>query len=434
MKKMTRLVRGVNDLATVNPALAAEFAEDLNAGLTAKDIAAHSRKKVIWRCATKGHVWSATVDSRSKCGCPFCSGKRPVVGETDLATVNPDLAAELVNELNEGITAQDVTAYSHKKLWWKCVRGHMWETTVNKRSYGTECPYCAGKRPIPGETDLATVNPDLAAELADDLNNGITAEQLSEYSNRRVAWRCKKGHVWKTTVCNRSNGTKCPYCSGRRPIAGETDLATVNPTLAAELADDLNDGIMAEHLTAHSERKMMWRCEQGHEWSATVNNRSEGKGCPYCAGRRPIVGETDLATVNPALAAELANDLNNGVTAEQLMAYSDKKLMWRCKEGHVWGATVMDRSYGTGCPYCAKKLPVVGKTDLATVYPGLAAELVDELNDGVTAETVTAHSSKKLFWRCENGHVYRASVNKRSYGRNCPFCAKKTPYSKKHMK
>ena len=99
MKKMTRLVRGVNDLATVNPALAAEFAEDLNAGLTAKDIAAHSRKKVIWRCATKGHVWSATVDSRSKCGCPFCSGKRPVVGETDLATVNPDLAAELVNEL-----------------------------------------------------------------------------------------------------------------------------------------------------------------------------------------------------------------------------------------------------------------------------------------------------------------------------------------------
>ena len=142
MKEKKKLMHGAGDLATVNPALAAEFAEDLNEGLTAKDLTAHSRKKVNWRCA-KGHVWSARVDSRSAGnGCPFCNGKRPVVGENDLATVNPALAAELANDLNGGLTAKDFTTHSNKKVKWRCAKGHIWSAMIQRRSNGSGCPYC----------------------------------------------------------------------------------------------------------------------------------------------------------------------------------------------------------------------------------------------------------------------------------------------------
>ena len=34
-----------------------------------------------------------------------------------------------------------------------------------------------------------------------------------------------------------------------------------------------------------SKKKVWWTCENGHSWQATVHVRSEGSGCPYCAGK-----------------------------------------------------------------------------------------------------------------------------------------------------
>nr|DAH50616.1 MAG TPA: endonuclease [Caudoviricetes sp.] len=53
---------------------------------------------------------------------------------------------------------------------------------------------------------------------------------------------------------------------------------------------------------------MEFYCSKGHRWSAIVttvlNNHS---GCPYCCGRLPIVGETDLWTTRPDIASLLLN-------------------------------------------------------------------------------------------------------------------------------
>ena len=114
---------------------------------------------------------------------------------------------------------------------------------------------------------------------------------------------------------------------------------------------------------------------------AKVKSRSDGNGCPYCTGRYPIVGETDLATVNPILASELADDLNDGLTAKDLTAHSRKKVNWRCVEGHIWFASVDSRSNGNGCPYCTGKLPVIGKCCLCVglIKPIHVATLNDQI-------------------------------------------------------
>ena len=51
-------------------------------------------------------------------------------------------------------------------------------------------------------------------------------------SEKKVWWKCSKGHEWQATIDGRSKGNGCPYCSGRYSIKGENDLQTANPELA----------------------------------------------------------------------------------------------------------------------------------------------------------------------------------------------------------
>jgi hypothetical protein len=132
-------------------------------------------------------------------------------GVNDLATVRPDLAAQLVNPSD----AETVTDSSHKKLLWFCETGHSrreWEARVDNRSKGKGCAVCAGKAVIPGWNDLGTVNPDLAEQLVDPSE----ASTVTRSSTNRLLWFCDTGHPryeWEAKVNNRSNGTGCPTCA-----------------------------------------------------------------------------------------------------------------------------------------------------------------------------------------------------------------------------
>lgn len=258
---------GETDLATTHPELAAQLVDQsLAATLTAG-----SNRKVRWQCE-RGHRWPAAVANRaSGRGCPFCSGRQAIPGETDLATMRPDLAAQLVDHA----LAVRLTLGSHRRVEWQCERGHRWITSVAHRVSGTGCEQCIGKRATPGETDLATTHPELAAQLVDQ----SLASTLTAGSNKRVRWRCRGHHEWTATVASRVAGNGCKYCAGRAAWPGESDLATTNPGLAAELVD----ASLATELRAGSDRKVRWRCRLGHEWDASAANRSKGKGCPECA-------------------------------------------------------------------------------------------------------------------------------------------------------
>lgn len=103
--------------------------------------------------------------------------KKLMRGFNDLETVDSRLASELADDLNEGITAQDVTADSAKRLWWRCPSGHIWQESVKKRRHGHGCPYDCGKLMWFGPQNLGITNPALAAGFAEDLNSRETNEK-----------------------------------------------------------------------------------------------------------------------------------------------------------------------------------------------------------------------------------------------------------------
>ena len=152
-------------------------------------------------------------------------------------------------------------------------KGHEWSATIGSRTSGVGCPYCSGKAVIQGETDLATTHPDLVTEVVQG-----DPTKVSAGSEKRFRWRCDEGHEWDAIVANRANGVGCPVCSNQLLSVGHNDLATVRPDLVRQLVDTDPTTVLAG-----SARKCRWRCDEGHEWTTAVNARMSGRGCPSCA-------------------------------------------------------------------------------------------------------------------------------------------------------
>jgi len=282
-----KVFKGFNDITTINPKLEAEWDYDKNGSLTPYSFTKGNHTKVWWKCK-KGHEWEASIINRAVQGngCPICSGHMVKEGYNDLATVNPKLASEWDVEKNE-LKASEVTKGSKKIVWWRCSKGHGWQTSVNNRSRGINCPICDHKKLLIGYNDLATMHPQIASEWHPIKNGNLTPSQVINGSKLIAWWICDKGHEWQVSINSRtSSDSKCPICQGKKVLAGYNDLATVNPALASQW-DYINNGDLSPMLvTVGSGKKVWWRCLSGHTWQATVKERNRGTGCPFCYKER----------------------------------------------------------------------------------------------------------------------------------------------------
>lgn len=128
-------------------------------------------------------------------------------------------------------------------------------------------------------------------------------------------------------------------------------LASVHPELIPEWSEK-NLPLTPDKITFGSNKRVWWKGACGHEWETSVKARSKGEKCPICSGARVIEGINDLATLKPLLAQEWSK--KNKLKPTEVSVASHKKIIWKCKHGHEWEASVKSRTVnGTGCPYCS---------------------------------------------------------------------------------
>jgi len=260
-------------------------------------------------------------------------------------------------------------------------------------------------------------------------NGDLNPLQLTPGSNKKVWWKCSLGHEWETKICTRSEQhTNCPYCGGYKVLKGFNDLATTHPELVKEW--DYEKNIITPDM-AKSTVKYWWKCLKGHSWQADVHHRKMGRGCPICKNilgadkrSKPSRGN-DLATVNPDLAYEWNYEKNGSLKPQDVAVKANKKVWWRCKQGHEWLEVVYARSSNhTGCPICSNHRLLIGFNDLATKRPDLAAEWHPTKNGDLKPTDVFSSEGRKVWWLCKNGHAYEASINTRnSINTGCPYCS-----------
>lgn len=349
-----RVLSGFNDLATLNPKLAAEWHPTKNEKVSATEIASQSNLKVWW-LGTCGHEWEATVNSRhGGKGCCFCSNKKILLGFNDLVTTHPDLAAEWHPTKNGNVKPDQVSAGSGFKVWWLGICGHEWNTSLVKRKSGTKCPFCSNNQILTGFNDLASTHPLLAGEWHPTKNGQLKPTQVISGSIKRYWWLGSCGHEWEAGLHSRVLESSCPFCSNQRVLAGFNDLTTTNPVIATEWHPTKNGSYRPEQVMSGSIKKYWWLGSCGHEWEASLHHRSGRKqGCPFCNNQRVLAGFNDLATTHPLITTEFHPTKNGQSKVTQIISGSDKNYWWKCTKDHEWKASPYNRTKGgTGCPHC----------------------------------------------------------------------------------
>lgn len=355
-------------------------------------------------------------------------GTKCIAGVNDLATLLPDIAAQWHPEKNRDVTPQAVQPGSNFRAFWRCEKGHEWSAVVYSRTLGSGCPVCAGKKVVSGVNDLLTLRPEIAKQWHPSKNGYLKPEDVTPFSNRKVWWLCGKGHEWIASIKGRGSGTKscgCPICSNRKVLPGYNDIASQYPELKSQWHPTKNGKLMPENVVIGSNRKVWWRCENGHEWESAVFTRTnKNVNCPVCTNRIIQAGFNDFATLRPDIAAEWHPTKNGSLLPTEVSLNSKRKVWWRDALGHEWKAALSDRILqGSGCPYCAGRMVLPGFNDLATIEPALAEEWFYPLNHGLTPKDVTAGSRKNVWWKASCGHAWPAPIVRRTVNHSrCPFC------------
>ncbi len=377
-----------NSLAAMRPELVCEWS-DKNLLLTPDKITYGSNKIVWWKAAC-GHEWQTSVKARSKGeNCPICSGARVIEGINDLATLKPELAQEW-SDKNE-IKPTEVSIGSHKKVIWKCRLGHEWEASVKSRTVnGTGCPYCSHNKVLEGFNDLASQMPEIADEWS-ERNSPLLPTMVTPFANKKVWWKCNKGHEWYTLISTRSGGSKCPYCSGQILLKGFNDFATTQLQLAEEWSDR-NLPLTPDMINEKSRKNVWWKCREcGNEWKSVVYARIKGTTCPVCADRAVLPGYNDLATTDAYLLDEWDYEKNKEITPTAVSRNSMKSVWWKCSLGHSWKAKIYERTVEEkGCSVCEQEYRSVFPQLAVSYYAGskgLQVRLNTDTEIGLPLET-----------------------------------------------
>ena len=253
-----------------------------------------------------------------------------------------DVCPELINEWSQRnlpLTPESVTHGSNKIVWWKGKCGHEWRASVKNRVIGgSGCPYCSHNAILEGFNDLASQKPDLAAEWS-DRNAPLLPTQVTVFANRKAWWKCREcGNEWETLISTRSDGSKCPYCSGYILLKGFNDLATKYPQLAEEWSDR-NLPLTPDTVNDKSRKNVWWKCRTcGYEWKSVIYSRANGSMCPVCAERAILTGYNDLATTDTHLISEWDFDKNTRFSPEHISRYSMYGVWWKCPLNHSYKA------------------------------------------------------------------------------------------------
>lgn len=513
-----KVLTGFNDLETwckehKKEALLKEWDYEKN-DILPSQISYANNKKVWWKC-NLSHEWDATIGSRTTgrpSGCPFCSNppKRILIGFNDFESWchhnhKEYLLKEWDYDKNGDLSPKDFSYGSGKGIWWKCNKNHHWKVSIANRVHGTNCPICARTQTsfpeqtiafylmqeheieqrfrIKGdEVDIYIPKYNIAVEYDGKLwhsdilkqehdsekskrisNAGVSLIRIKETENKKsihlengqyiIEFIAKNGKYitkdfeWALSnliniIDNITHKTSSISINIERDqylirahymnVLNSNSVAAVFPELIPEWDIEKNEGVTPDAFSARNNKRVWWKCKNGHSWLASINTRGERKlGCPFCAGQRTVSGENDFETWckqnNPTLLSEWDYQ-KNIINPSDIPKTYKEKMWWKCKNGHCWQATVYNRVNGTGCPQChtgnhGTRNKVSLDTWCKQNNSNLCQEWNYEKNGSLTPALVSHGSHTKVWWICSKGHEWEAQIKSRTYNHGCPYCS-----------
>ena len=347
-------------------------------------------------------------------------GKRNTIYAATLEDLREQEEQILVDQ-HDGIKAniKNVTVNDVYELWCQLKRG-IKDSTMKNYIY----MYELFVKPTFGKKKLVQVKKSDVRRFYNQLiDDKVLKPSTVDVIHKKVLWIGACGHEWSAEIRNRVRGAGCPYCSHNAVLQGFNDLATVLPQVAKEWSPR-NAPLKPTQVTPYANRKVWWKCEQGHEWFTLISTRAYGSKCPYCSGIKLLKGFNDLASLHPQLALEWSQK-NGTLLPEDVNERSTKNVWWKCSTcGHEYRAVIKSKVHGLKCPVCTRNAVLPGYSDLATTDPELAKEWNAAKNTRKPTE-ISRLSQYPVWWKGICGHEWKDKVFHRAVeGAGCIYCEK----------
>lgn len=195
----------------------------------------------------------------------------------------------------------------YKKMSWKCINDHIRVSSYVNIKFGKHyCLECLGinKKTIEDCNKIA------------QKRGGVCLSKT--YSTEKLIWQCKYDHTWEADFDSIKNAKSwCPTCNTGEQITLERaqNLAITKGGLCLSTIYDKNE-------------KLHWKCANNHEWFSKFINIYNNHWCQICSGRKKSIDECKKIAID-----------RGGECLSNIYENKEKKLKWRCKEGHEWEAT-----------------------------------------------------------------------------------------------
>ena len=423
INSLNRLVKGRNDLKTLNPRVASEWNYEKNTNMSPDDYTIGSNKKVWWKCKS-GHEWNATISSRAHgTNCPICS--------SGLHTSFPEQA--IYYYLNN----------IYKNVDNRFVLDEKYEYDIFIQDINTLIEYDG----VYYHNNEKKSKYDLKKEKY-ALNKGFVFYRIKETNNSKFITSIK-GNVFKYYP-DRSKRLEelikliidelnVEYSSGVNlsrdyinienmiiRMAVDNSLFNLYPEIASEWNYEKNNNIDPRNYLPRSGKIVWWKCKSGHVWKTRICDRlKNGKivGCPYCSNRQVLEGFNDFAFKKPQLLKYWNYQKNYKVKPTTILYNSGRKVWWQCPNGHSYRKEINKKDDSNDCPYCNGRKILKKFNDFGTLFPDVIKDWNYEKNN-VNPLTLGRSSEYNASWKCNKcGYEWNARIIKRCNGlKNCPIC------------
>ncbi len=481
-----------NSLQNKNPKLAKEWHPTKNGALTPEMITYGTAKKVWWLCA-KGHEWEALITNRHHgAGCKYCAGRyrkadkannfeklftaranywhptkngdtnpsdvlphskhkawwickkghewnAPIANITirenddicdeckSLQNAFPQIAEEWHPTRNGSAMPEMVSFGSAKRAWWLCAKGHEWETAiVSRTSLKSNCPTCYT------ESLTRELEPYIKERLLREWHPTKNEDSLSDYSNfstRRVWWKCYLGHETQAAIASRAYGKGCPKCSPQLSIPEIRVFAELHYIFGEELLQ--NDRSTKHEFDVFHPTYRFAIEYDGYYWhkdkkkNDVIKNEFAANNNLFLINIREHglerLSNNDIFLGEKGLTICHIQDIVKKIISHASIGKHEKK---RSREYLASKQFKGDEVFNEIAHNLPRPLP---SKSLAVKNPHACRYWHPTKNGSLSPEDLHPGSSIKIWWKCEKGHEFKKAVHvmpKTSRSNGCPECKK----------
>lgn len=411
------------------PVQAKQFLVDKNKILPS-EITPGSQKLYWWKCKNNHIFENSPLNmtrpyAKEKEICDYCPGGNKAWPGESFGDLYPHLLSEIDREIDKDFDEFSVKPGSHKKINWKCIKGHKWKTAIYSRAiegYGCKkckMPYSRQEVRIYSELKLLFNDTKIRySKFKEEIDIYIPSLNLAiEFDG--FYWHKNKFErdINKTKKLLSKNIKVIRIREGLEEITGNNIKIPVGIFTNHEFVLVLN-----EIRKIFKEKSSISKINERIHLEEFQNDRLYLK---ILSDMPAPVYENSLEYVYPKTAKKWDYEKNFPLSPDQISKGTNEKYWFKCDESHSFDAPISAITKNDNyCPYCTSRR-INKSNSLAALYPEIAKFWDYEKNYPLKPEEVAPNYNKHVWWICSENHPpHKGTCNKKVNSKSgCPYCS-----------